>query len=359
MSRFWSDLVHQLTPYTPGEQPQIDQLIKLNTNENPYGPSPKVLDAIKNATNQTLRKYPDPNAGALKQSIATYYSEFNIKTENVFVGNSSDEVLAHAFRGLLKKPKPLLFPDITYSFYPVYCQLFQIDYEQVPLQEDFSMSVSDFDRDNGGIIFANPNAPTGLAMTLSHVDRLLNQHPDSVIVMDEAYMDFATGNVSTAIELVKDHENLLVTQTLSKARNLAGLRAGLAIGHADLIDGLERVKNSFHPYTLDSLALAGAQAAFDDKPYFEYCCQKVKATRQNFTQQLIELGFEVLPSHANFVFARHANVQAKSLFNGLREKKIIVRHFDTPRLRNHLRISIGTDQEMTTCAAVLAELTSS
>ncbi|MBX2849319.1 MAG: histidinol-phosphate transaminase [Acidiferrobacterales bacterium] len=356
MSRFWSKIVKQLTPYTPGEQPQIDNLIKLNTNENPYGPSPAVLSAIDLANAESLRKYPDPNARVLKAAIADYYSDFGIQTNNVFVGNSSDEVLAHTFRALLKQNKPLLFPDITYSFYPVYCNLFEIDFKQVPLRDDYSINVEDFDPDNGGIIFANPNAPTGLALTIDQVRALLEQSPNSVVVMDEAYIDFAEGNVRSAVELVTQYPNLLVTQTLSKSRNLAGLRVGLAIGDSQLIEGLERIKNSFHPYALDSLALAGASASFLDRAYFESCCEKVKNTRAQFTQTLEQLGFTVLPSHANFVFATHPEHSAQSLFEGLRANNIVVRYFDKPRLSDFLRISIGTDEEMGICANVLADL---
>ncbi len=356
MSRYWSSIVNKLTPYTPGEQPQIDNLIKLNTNENPYGPSPNVTAAIAQANSDSLRKYPDPNATVLKQAIANYYSHFGINEKNVFVGNSSDEVLGHAFRALLKQDKPLLFPDITYSFYPVYCDLFEIQYAQVPLRDDFSINIDDFSPENGGIIFANPNAPTGLALSLGEIRRLLDAHTDSVVVVDEAYIDFADGDISTAIELVNEYPNLLVTQTVSKSRNLAGLRVGLAVGNAELIDGLERIKNSFHPYALDSLALAGATAAFEDTDYFERCCQKVKQTRAHFTSELTKLGFTVLASSTNFVFAKHQSASAKVLFEGLRENKVIVRYFDKPRLNEYLRISIGTDQEMTQCTQVLATL---
>lgn len=357
MSQFWSKIVSQLTPYTPGEQPQIANLIKLNTNENPYGPSPKVINAINAANSEELRKYPDPNANTLKSAIANYYQEFGITSNHVFVGNSSDEVLGHTFKGLLKHDKPLLFPDITYSFYPVYCDLFEIEYQQVPLREDYSINIDDFSSENGGIIFANPNAPTGLALTLDQVEGLVSTHSNSVVVMDEAYIDFATGSVKTAVELVSRYPNLLVTQTLSKARNLAGLRVGLAIGDPKLVEGLERVKNSFHPYALDSLALAGAVAAFEDQAYFSNCCDKVKATRTWFTESLNKLGFEVLPSHTNFVFAKHATQNATSLFTGLREQNIIVRYFDKPRLDQFLRISIGTDEEMRRCVAALEALT--
>ena len=356
MSQFWSDIVSQLTPYTPGEQPQITNLIKLNTNENPYGPSPKVIDAINAVNNDELRKYPDPNASELKTRIAQYYADVGIEQENVFVGNSSDEVLAHTFKALLKHTKPLLFPDITYSFYPVYCNLFDIEYQSVPLRDDYSINIDDFQTNNGGIIFANPNAPTGIGLSLNQISELLERHSNSVVVIDEAYIDFASGDVKTAVELVKHYPNLLVTQTLSKSRNLAGLRVGLAIGDAQLIEGLERIKNSFHPYALNRLALSGAVAAFDDQAYFVECCNKVKDTRKWFTQAIVELGFEVLPSHTNFVFAKHPENDAKVLFDGLRERKILVRYFNKPRLDQFLRISIGTDHDMEQCLGALTDL---
>jgi len=297
MSRFWSDIVNQLTPYTPGEQPQLSKLIKLNTNENPYGPSPKVLEAIAKANSDELRKYPDPNTKVLKQTIA---SHFKLDSNMVFIGNSSDEVLAHVFRGLLKHDKPLLFPDITYSFYPVYCKLFEIDYEQVPLRDDFTINIDDYNQANGGIIFANPNAPTGIALSINEIEQLANRNPNSVIVVDEAYVDFAD---DSAVRLIKQHANIVVTQTLSKSRSLAGLRVGIALANAELIEGLERIKNSFHPYTLDSLAIAGATAAFEDQEYLEATCQKVNTTRERVRQRMQQMDFTVLPSSANFVFA--------------------------------------------------------
>ena len=350
MSRFWSNIVNELTPYTPGEQPQIDNLIKLNTNENPYGPSPKVIEAIGRANNDDLRKYPDPNTQDLKSIVADH---FNLDDNMVFIGNSSDEVLAHVFRGLLKQDKPLLFPDITYSFYPVYCKLFEIDFQKIPLRDDFSLNVDDFSSDNGGIIFANPNAPTGIALSIDEVEKLATIHADSVIVIDEAYVDFAD---DSAVRLIRNHPNLLVTQTLSKSRSLAGLRVGIALANEELIEGLERIKNSFHPYALDKLAIAGAMAAFSDHAYLLETCAKVMATRERTTTDLHTLGFEVLPSSANFVFAKHSRVQAKILFDGLRERKIIVRYFDKPRISEYLRISIGTDEEMRCLISGLTEL---
>lgn len=352
MSRFWSDSVHNLTPYTPGEQPKIDNLIKLNTNENPYGPSPKVIDAISKANSDDLRKYPDPLSTDLKQSIATYY---DLPLDSIFVGNSSDEVLAHTFRALLKQNKPILYPDITYSFYPVYCQLFGIEYQQIPLRDDFTLNIDDYQIDNGGIIFANPNAPTGIALSINQIKTLLERNPDSVIVVDEAYVDFAN---ESAVSLIADFDNLLVTQTLSKSRGLAGLRVGLALGNPALIEGMERVKNSFHPYALDRLAAAGAAAAFDDVDYFKSTCDKVIHTRTTSTQSLTNLGFEVLPSSTNFVFAKHPNHDAAKLFQALRERDIIVRYFTSPRINEYLRISIGTDQEMDAFIKAITEIIS-
>ncbi len=351
MNPYWSDIVGNLTPYTPGEQPQVDGLIKLNTNENPYGPSPKVLAAIKEAASDSLRKYPDPNASTLKAEIASYYQ---LSPSQVFVGNSSDEVLGHAFRGLLKQDKPLLFPDITYSFYPVYCRLFGIDYRQIPLRDDFSLAIQDYNNaEAGGIIFANPNAPTGMALNLDEIKALLNEHIDVVVVVDEAYADFAE---QSAVSLINQFPNLLVTQTLSKSRSLAGLRVGLALGQAHLIEALERVKNSFHPYALDALALAGAQAAFADTEYFEKCRGDIIACRDSFTADLKQLGFDVLPSQANFVFASHSLHPAHELFKRLRENKILVRYFDQPRIDKFIRISIGSKREMQAVLSVLQSI---
>jgi histidinol-phosphate aminotransferase len=343
MSRFWSQVVRDLTPYVPGEQPKIANLIKLNTNENPYPPSPKVLAAIQaelGGDAARLRLYPDPNAELLKQAVARRYGA---TPDQVFVGNGSDEVLAHAFQALLKHDAPILFPDITYSFYPVYCGLYGVEYETVPLSEDFSMNAADYTgRRNGGIIFPNPNAPTGRVVALDAIADIARANPDSVVVVDEAYIDFG-GN--TAIPLTRRFDNVLVIHTLSKSRSLAGLRVGYAIGHPDLIEALERVKNSFNSYPLDRLAIVGAVAAIEDDTYFADCCRKVIATRDTLTTQLADLGFEVLPSAANFIFARHPERDAAELAKALRERSIIVRHFKLPRIDQFLRITVGTDGE--------------
>ncbi|QLI80604.1 histidinol-phosphate transaminase [Chitinibacter fontanus] len=346
MSRFWSPVVHSLTPYTPGEQPKITNLIKLNTNENPYGPSPKAIAAMQAAVNDHLRLYPDPNGDVLKDAIAAYHG---LERAQVFVGNSSDEVLAHTFQALLKHDKPLLFPDISYSFYPVYCGLYDINYRTVPLNAAFEIDTADY-TDGGAIIFPNPNAPTGILLPLAAIEALLQTHPDQVVVVDEAYVDFGG---ESAISLIKRYDNLLVVQTLSKSRSLAGLRVGFAVGHPDLIAGLERVKNSFNSYPLDRVALAGAVAAFEDKEYFQQTCAAINSSRDTLSTQLSALGFEVLPSNANFVFARHPKHDAAQLSQALRERAILVRHFKSPRIEQFLRISIGTDAE---CAALVQAL---
>ena len=339
MSKFWSPFVKALVPYVPGEQPKLTNLVKLNTNENPYGPSPKALAAMQAELNDNLRLYPDPNGERLKRAVADYY---HVRPEQVFVGNGSDEVLAHVFHGLFQHGKPLLFPDVTYSFYPVYCGLYGIDYETIALDDRFQIEVADYARPNGGIIFPNPNAPTGCLLALESIEQLLQANPDSVVVVDEAYIDFGG---ESAIALVDRYPNLLVTQTLSKSRSLAGLRVGLAVGHPDLIEALERIKNSFNSYPLDRIAIAGAAAAFEDRAYFEQTCQQVIASREAVTVAMQALGFEVLPSAANFIFARHPQHDAAALAAGLREHGVIVRHFKMGRIDQFLRISVGAPEQ--------------
>ncbi len=339
MSKFWSPFVKDLVPYVPGEQPKLAKLVKLNTNENPYGPSPKAIAAMQAELGDNLRLYPDPNGERLKQALADYYG---VQPAQVFVGNGSDEVLAHAFHGLFQHDKPLLFPDISYSFYPVYCGLYGIPFEAVALDEQFQIRVEDYLRPNGGIVFPNPNAPTGCLLALEAIERLLQANPDSVVLVDEAYIDFGG---ETAIGLVDRYPNLLVSQTLSKSRSLAGLRVGLAVGHPDLIEALERIKNSFNSYPLDRLALAGAAAAFEDRAYFEQTCRQVIDSRETVVTGLLQLGFEVLPSKANFVFARHPQRDAAELAVQLREQGVIVRHFKQARIAQFLRISIGTPEQ--------------
>ncbi len=350
MSKYWSQLTRTLDPYVPGEQPKIDGLIKLNTNENPYPPSPKVVEAIRGFDTDRLRLYPDPNSDALKQTLATYYQVAN---NQVFVGNGSDEVLGLAFMAFFKQDKPLLFPDISYSFYPVYCGLFEIDYQCLPLNDRFEIDVDDYATANGGIIFPNPNAPTGRALGLATIRRLLQQNTESVVVVDEAYIDFGG---ESAIALVDEFPNLLVVQTFSKSRSLAGSRVGFAIGSAELIDGLERVKNSFNSYPLDAYASVAAIAAVQDQAYFEQARDKIIASRQWLDQELSQLGFEVLPSAANFIFAKHPAHDAAALYKGLRERKILVRYFNKPRIDQHLRITIGTQHEVEALVTALKQI---
>jgi histidinol-phosphate aminotransferase len=339
MSRFWSPFVKALVPYVPGEQPKMARLVKLNTNENPYGPSPKALEAMRAELNDNLRLYPDPNSDRLKQAVAEYYG---VTPAQVFVGNGSDEVLAHIFHGLFQHDRgPLLFPDVSYSFYPVYCGLYGIPFEQVALDEQFQIRIADYARANAGIIFPNPNAPTGCLLPLQAIEQLLQANRDSVVVVDEAYIDFGG---ETAISLVDRYDNLLVTQTLSKSRSLAGLRVGLAVGHPDLIEALERIKNSFNSYPLDRMAIVGAAAAFEDQAYFEETCRKVIDSREALVEQLVAKGFEVLPSAANFIFARHPQQDAAQLAARLREQGVIVRHFKQERIAQFLRITIGTPE---------------
>ncbi|WP_153144975.1 histidinol-phosphate transaminase [Dechloromonas sp. H13] len=354
MSRFWSQVVRDLTPYVPGEQPKIANLIKLNTNENPYPPSPRVLAAIRGELGDDaarLRLYPDPNADLLKAAVARRHG---VTAQQVFVGNGSDEVLAHAFQALLKHDAPILFPDITYSFYPVYCGLYGVAYRTVPLTADFSIDPADYcGQANGGIIFPNPNAPTGRLLALDAIERILAANPDSVVVVDEAYVDFGG---DTAIGLVARYDNLLVIHTLSKSRALAGLRVGFAVGHPALIEALERVKNSFNSYPLDRLAIVGAVAALEDEAHFADCCARVVASRERLVGELAGLGFDVLPSAANFIFARHPQRDAAELAGALRDRNIIVRHFKLPRIDQHLRITVGTDDECRALSDALREI---
>jgi len=340
MSQYWSDIVHHLTPYVPGEQPKLQNLVKLNTNENPYGPSPKVIAALQAEAADSLRLYPDPDSSRLKAAIAEYHG---LSSNQVFVGNGSDEVLAHVFQALLKHNQPLLFPDITYSFYPVYCGLYGITFETVALNEQFEIAVDDYLRPNGGIIFPNPNAPTGIPLALSEIERLLKANTQSVVVIDEAYVDFGT---ESAVSLVNQYPNLLVTHTYSKSRSLAGLRVGYAVGDAGLIEALIRVKDSFNSYPIDRFAEAGAVAALQDEAYFQQTRQQVIAARDQLVFGLQSLGFEVLPSGANFIFARHPNYSGEQLATSLREQAVIVRHFKKPaRIAEFLRITIGHEAQ--------------
>jgi histidinol-phosphate aminotransferase len=352
MSRFWSALVSDLQPYVPGEQPRVADLIKLNTNEAPFGPSPLAMAAIAAEAADTLRLYPDPQASGLRAALADHHG---VSPDQVFVGNGSDEVLAHVFAGLLKHDRPLAFPDITYSFYPVYCRLFGITHVTVPLDDAMRIRIGDFPASAGAIILANPNAPTGIALTRAEIAALLAAHPDIPVVIDEAYVDFGA---ESAIPLVADHPNLLVVHTMSKSRALAGLRVGYAVGDAELIQALLRVKDSFNSYPLGRPAQAGAIASVQDEAYFQSTRATVIASRQRLSAGLEALGFEVLPSQANFVFARRPGRDGAALAKALRERAVLVRHFPAPRIADYLRITVGTDVQIDRLLSALAEILS-
>ncbi|MFT8320265.1 MAG: histidinol-phosphate transaminase [Bacillus sp. (in: firmicutes)] len=340
MNQYWNDLVKKLDPYVPGEQPKDKSYVKLNTNENPYSPSAYVLEAIKQAVDDQLRLYPDPNCDQLREKIASHYQ---LSSDQVFVGNGSDEVLAFSFMSFFSPDRPVLFADITYSFYKVYANLCNLQVDLIPLEDDFNIPISSFCKPNGGVVIPNPNAPTGQLLSLAAIKTILDSNPDSVVIIDEAYIDFGG---ETAIPLIKDYPNLLVVQTLSKFGSLAGIRVGFALGHPDLIEGLNRLKNSFNSYTLDRVALAGSVAAFEDHAYFKEMAQKIITTREHTTAQLKELGFSIIPSKANFIFITHPKIEAETLFHQLKSNGILVRYFNKPRISNYLRVTIGTDDEM-------------
>ncbi|MGJ7485089.1 histidinol-phosphate transaminase [Variovorax sp. LT2P21] len=348
---FWSPRIGALEPYVPGEQPRIEGLIKLNTNENPYSPSPRVLDAVQAAAANGLERYPDPESVALREAVAAYHG---LTLDQVFAGNGSDEVLAHAFFAFFQQAEPLLFADVTYSFYRVYAQLYGIDCALQPVDDALSIDVDAMAaraaQGCGGLVIANPNAPTGRSLPLADIERLLAACPARVVLVDEAYVDFGA---QSAVSLIDRYPNLLVVQTLSKSRSLAGLRVGFACGQAPLIDALTRVKNSFNSYPIDRLASAGAVAALEDEAWFQQTRDAIVDTREGLVLQLEDLGFEVQPSHANFVFVRHPAHDAAALAAALRERAVLVRHFRQPRIDQYLRISIGTRAQ---CSALVDAL---
>ena len=343
MSQFWSPAIRNLTPYVPGEQPQIDNLIKLNTNEHPLGPSPRAIEAIKQAASDRLRLYPDPAATALKSAIAKHHG---LSPEQVFVGNGSDDVLNLAFFTFFRQSRPLLFSDLTYGFYPVYAEVHGIDHHVVPLDDDFRIRPEDYlgqgHPQAGGVIIANPNAPTGIALDLDSIERIVAGNPEVVVLIDEAYVDFGA---QSAARLINRYPNVLVSHTLSKSRSLAGMRVGYALGSVELIQGLERVKDSTNSYPVDQLAQVAATAAIEDDAYFTAACQMVIDNREQLTRDLQALGFEVLPSAANFVFARHPEHDGAALAGWLRERAILVRHFKRPRVDQFIRITVGTSEQ--------------
>lgn len=340
MSREWMKNLRNIEPYVPGEQSKDKDIVKINANENPYPPSPKAIEALKSFDTNKLRFYPSANSTKLKEAIAKYYK---VDVSNVFVGNGSDDVLAVAFQSFFNSEKPIVYPDLTYSFYPVWCSLFGIEYKNYPVGDDFRINPEDYKEKNGGVVIPNPNAPTSLGEGLDFVEKILNYNQDSVVIIDEAYVDFGG---TSSIPLIDKYENLLVTGTFSKSRSLAGLRIGFAIGSKALIDVMEAVKNSYNSYTVDSLSIEMGAASIEDDEYFKSTCKKVIKTRERVTLELEKLGFDVLDSQTNFIFATHNKHNMKSLFEYLKTQKVFIRYFSLPRIENYVRITIGTNEEM-------------
>ena len=351
MKEFWSGRIREMTSYVPGEQPRGQTFIKLNTNECPYPPSPRALEAVRAAAGDSLRLYPDPECLELRQTIARRY---RLSENQVFMGNGSDEVLAFAFQAFFDPEREIVFPRVSYSFYPVYARYFGLRYRQVPMKDDFSVDLDAMMRENGGVVIPNPNAPTGMALPLERIEALLRANPEAVVIVDEAYVDFGA---DSAVPLIRDYPNLLVVQTASKSRALAGLRVGWALGSSNLIDGLRCVRDCINSYTVDRVAAAGLKGAMEDEGYFQSVRGRVMATRDRTAQKLAELGFSVLPSRANFLFVSRPGVSGAALQAGLRERGILVRRWDDPLIADWLRITVGTDGDMDALLAALAELT--
>lgn len=350
MNKPWSDKLRKIEPYVPGEQSKKSNVIKLNANENPYPPSPEVKKVLSNFDTDNLRKYPASDASDLKAALAKCY---NINENQIFVGNGSDDVLALCFQSFFCSDKPILFPDLTYSFYPVWCSLFRTPYKTIPLDENFRINPDDYKKENGGVILPNPNAPTGIYENLSFIENILNNNKDSIVIIDEAYIDFGG---QSAISLLDKYENLVIVQTMSKSRSLAGLRVGYAFASAELIETLDAVKNSYNSYTMDSVTIAAASASLSDHQYFLDTCNKVINTRNRTINVLNELGFHVLPSETNFVLASHKSISAIHIFEKLKQENIFIRYFKIPRIENYLRITIGTDEEMDTLFSSLKKI---
>lgn len=340
MSREWTKNLRNIEPYVPGEQSKDKDIVKINANENPYPPSPKAAEVLKSFDTNKLRFYPSANSTKLKEAIAKYYK---VDVSNVFVGNGSDDVLAVAFQSFFNSEKPIVYPDLTYSFYPVWCSLFGIKYKNYPVGDDFRINPEDYKEKNGGVVIPNPNAPTSLGEGLDFVEKILNYNQDSIVIIDEAYVDFGG---TSSIPLIDKYENLLVTGTFSKSRSLAGLRIGFAIGSKALIDVMEAVKNSYNSYTVDSLSIEMGAASIEDDEYFKSTCKKVIKTRERVTLELEKLGFDVLDSQTNFIFATHNKHNMKSLFEYLKTQKVFIRYFSLPRIEDYVRITIGTNEEM-------------
>ena len=340
MSREWTKNLRNIEPYVPGEQSKDKDIVKINANENPYPPSPKAAEVLKSFDTNKLRFYPSANSTKLKEAIAKYYK---VDVSNVFVGNGSDDVLAVAFQSFFNSEKPIVYPDLTYSFYPVWCSLFGIKYKNYPVGDDFRINPEDYKEKNGGVVIPNPNAPTSLGEGLDFVEKILDYNQDSVVIIDEAYVDFGG---TSSVPLIEKYENLLVTGTFSKSRSLAGLRIGFAIGSKALIDVMEAVKNSYNSYTVDSLSIEMGAASIEDDEYFKSTCKKVIKTRERVTLELEKRGFDVLDSQTNFIFATHNKHNMKSLFEYLKTQKVFIRYFSLPRIENYVRITIGTNEEM-------------
>lgn len=340
MQQEWMKNLRDIEPYVPGEQSREKNIVKINANENPYPPSPEAIKAINEFDCNRLRFYPDANALEFKMALAEFYG---VSVENVFLGNGSDDVLALSFQAFFNSDKPIAYPDITYSFYPVWCRLFNIPYKNYPLDDNFRINPEDYKEQNGGVVIPNPNAPTSLGEGREFIERIMEYNKDSVVIIDEAYVDF--GGYSS-VELTKKYENLLVTGTFSKSRSLAGMRIGYAIGSKTLISVLEAVKNSYNSYTLNSVSMAAGTAAIKDRAYFESTVSKVIATRQRVAEELRALGFTVLNSQTNFLFATHNAISIKDYFEWLKAQKVFIRYFNLPRINNYVRITIGTDDEM-------------
>lgn len=340
MENLWKENLRKIIPYVPGEQSKEKNIVKLNANENPYPPSPKAIEALKSFNSDRLRFYPNANSTELKEALAEYY---NVKIENIFVGNGSDDVLAIAFQSFFNSDKPIVYPDLTYSFYPVWCDLFGIPYKTYPVDDNFRIIPEDYKEENGGVVIPNPNAPTSIGEGLGFVEKIMKYNPDSVVIIDEAYVDFGG---TSSVELTKKYENLLITGTFSKSRSLAGLRIGFAVGSKELISVMEAVKNSYNSYTVDSVSMAMGTASIKDDEYFKSTCKKIIDTRERFTKEMKALGFKVLDSSTNFIFATHSDLSMKDMFEYLKTKNVFIRYFSLPRIDNYTRITIGTDKEM-------------
>ena len=340
MNDLWKNNIRQIEPYVPGEQSKEKNIVKINANENPYPPSPKAIEAIRNIDADKLRFYPDANAYPLKKALADYY---NLESENVFLGNGSDDVIALCFQTFFCSEKPIAFPDITYSFYPVWCRLFNIPFKTYKLDDNFRINPDDYKEENGGVILPNPNAPTSIGEDLDFIRKILDNNQDSIVIIDEAYVDFGA---KSCTELIREYKNLVVTGTFSKSRSLASMRIGFALADKELISFLEAVKNSYNSYTVDSLSIAAGVASVEDDEYFRQTVGKVIKTRERVTDELEKLGFEVLPSSSNFIMATHSDFNMKEMFEYLKTQKVFIRYFSLPRIEKYVRITIGTDDEM-------------